>query len=108
MEIEEEETETEMTVAQNVGKHIMQSKISNPCIRCGKERIIVKTWNEKVDTYFGTSDIVHTETACPDPACQAIVAQRNADSQRNKEKMDKDRSDRMQRAQAARKKKVVD
>ena len=25
---------------------------SNPCIRCGKERIISKTWTEKVDTYF--------------------------------------------------------
>lgn len=46
---------------------------SNPCIRCGKERVVVKTWKEKMETYAGTSLLTHTETGCPDKACQKIV-----------------------------------
>lgn len=39
------------------------------CIRCGKTRIVSKTWNEKVND----SVITYTETVCPDPECQKIV-----------------------------------
>lgn len=46
---------------------------SNPCIRCGKERIVIKTWKEKMKTYSGTSLLIHTETGCPDKNCQKIV-----------------------------------
>lgn len=46
---------------------------SNPCTRCGKQRVDGKTWKEKVTNFFGTSVIIHTETVCPDKECQKIV-----------------------------------
>lgn len=36
-----------------------------PCIRCGKTRIIAKTWKENATTYV--------QTVCPDPECQKMV-----------------------------------
>lgn len=51
----------------------MKTTQHNPCIRCGKERKIVKTWKEKI----GTSVIVNTESVCPDPACQKLVESDN-------------------------------
>lgn len=44
-------------------------QIKNPCIRCGKERVAVKTWEERV----GNSISIHTTNVCPDEACQKIV-----------------------------------
>ncbi|OGH12863.1 MAG: hypothetical protein A2776_00090 [Candidatus Levybacteria bacterium RIFCSPHIGHO2_01_FULL_40_10] len=78
---------------------------SNPCTRCGKERIEVKTWVEKVQTYFGKSEITHTETACPDADCQKIVQEKNDESREKKELMEHNRSERMKNAQKARTKK---
>lgn len=51
------------------------------CTRCGKERIVHKTWNEK----FGDSIIVNTEMICPDSDCQKIV---NRDIKKQKDKAD--------------------
>lgn len=42
---------------------------SNPCIRCGKERIVAKTWTEQV----GQSLMTRTDTICPDKDCQREV-----------------------------------
>ena len=39
------------------------------CTRCGKQRVFVRTYKETV----GTSQVIHTETACPDKKCQQIV-----------------------------------
>ena len=39
------------------------------CIRCGKSRIVSKTWSEHV----GLSDITYTQSVCPDPECQKQV-----------------------------------
>ncbi|KKP26781.1 MAG: hypothetical protein UR13_C0002G0016 [Candidatus Woesebacteria bacterium GW2011_GWD1_31_12] len=39
------------------------------CTRCGKPRIIVKTYEEKVDT----STVTYTITECSDPECQKLV-----------------------------------
>lgn len=47
----------------------MNKTRSNPCVRCGKERVIVKTWKEK----FGDSVIINTESDCPDKECQKKV-----------------------------------
>lgn len=47
----------------------MQSQTENPCIRCGKLRIIDKVWKE----YLGNSLIINTRTICPDADCQRIV-----------------------------------
>lgn len=43
--------------------------MSNPCVRCGKERIDGKTWKGKT----GVSPITYTQTICPDSQCQKIV-----------------------------------
>ncbi len=52
----------------------MNKSFSNPCNRCGKERIVVKVWDEQI----GCSKVTTTETACPDPECQKIVNKANA------------------------------
>lgn len=54
--------------------------MSNPCVRCGKQRINGKTWKGKA----GMSVITYTQTVCPDRKCQKMVedatAQRKAKS----------------------------
>lgn len=45
--------------------------MNNPCIRCGKQRINGKTTKEKI----GVSEIIYTQTICPDRECQKIVDQ---------------------------------
>lgn len=52
---------------------------SNPCYRCGKERIFVRTWTEKI----GHSTVTTTEKACPDPECQKLL------DKENKKRMDR-------------------
>ena len=78
--------------------------LSNPCIRCGKQRITSKTWTEKVDTYFGKSVITHTETVCPDKDCQKIVAQGLAKEKERADSLKHDREERMKLAQKNRRK----
>jgi hypothetical protein len=51
----------------------MIQNISNPCIRCGTERIISKVWKEKI----GTSIVTTTEKVCPNPECQQLVTKEN-------------------------------
>jgi predicted nucleotide-binding protein (sugar kinase/HSP70/actin superfamily) len=46
---------------------------SNPCTRCGKDRIITKVWKEEIEITGGTTTVTHTEMSCPDDACQAKV-----------------------------------
>jgi len=49
--------------------------MSNPCVRCGKERVDGKTWKGKT----GISPITYTQTVCPDRECQKIVDKGIAD-----------------------------
>lgn len=51
----------------------MNKPIENPCVRCGQERRVVRTWKEKM----GNSVIINVETACPNKACQKIVETEN-------------------------------
>lgn len=51
----------------------MSTLYRNPCIRCGKERVFVRTWKEKIDF----SVITTRENTCPDIECQKIVDQGN-------------------------------
>lgn len=62
------------------------NKHSNPCIRCGKERIDLKSWQETVMNFMGTSVITYTETVCADPECQKIV-EKNFEIQRKKREL---------------------
>ncbi len=57
----------------------MNTIYKNPCVRCGKERIVLKTWEEKI----GESIIINTKTICPDPECQRLV---NKDNKKQKDK----------------------
>ncbi len=43
--------------------------MSNPCVKCGKERVDGKTWEGKV----GASVVTYTLTVCPDADCQKQV-----------------------------------
>lgn len=47
--------------------------VQNPCIRCGKPRIVKKTWKEKI----GNAVMTMEETSCPDPECQKEVDSEN-------------------------------
>lgn len=40
------------------------------CIRCGKKRIMSKTWVEKLEK---GGNITRSKEICPDKECQAIV-----------------------------------
>jgi|GEM_PF-601796 len=51
----------------------MEAQTFNLCTRCGKPRIISKTWKEKVQTYNGLTEITCTQSVCPDKNCQKIV-----------------------------------
>ena len=49
------------------------SNKGNVCIRCGKERILFKTWKEVSKTAQGNSELTYTLYVCPDPECQKQV-----------------------------------
>lgn len=42
------------------------NKITNPCILCGKQRVVVKEYKVVVEK----TTLTHIETVCPDPECQ--------------------------------------
>jgi len=52
---------------------ITYKKPSNPCVRCGSERIVARQWKEKQKTLAGTTEILFFQTICPNPTCQALV-----------------------------------
>lgn len=76
--------------------NVMKKQYTNPCTRCGKERILVKEWIDKIPTFSGGFvEVTRTENACPEPECQAIV-QKDLDGQKEKrDKMKQDREDRL-------------
>ena len=51
----------------------MNQAFKNVCIRCGKERVILREWTERV----GNSIVTNTTTTCPDPECKKIVDRDN-------------------------------
>lgn len=66
----------------------MTTQIDNPCIRCGKQRIVVKTWTE----YVGTSLVKYSETACPDAGCQKIVEKENNEREEKRKILESQRA----------------
>lgn len=78
---------------------------SNPCIRCGKERIISKTWKEELTNFFGTSTITHTETVCPDEECQKLVEAKFAQEREKKAALALEKQKRYEQSQKNAKKK---
>lgn len=63
---------------------------TSPCIRCGKPRIVAKTWKENI----GGSVITYTETVCPDPECQKLV---DAQLKSKKDRLEKIQSESLKR-----------
>ena len=82
----------------------MKTTQTNPCIRCGKERIEARTWVETIETYYGETQITHTETVCPDVECQKIVDEGFAKQKEKSDILKHDREVRMKKAQANRRK----
>lgn len=66
----------------------MTKEYHNVCIRCGKERIVLREWKEK----FGYSTVINTEMICPDPQCQKKVEKENR-KQVNRYRLMKKKSD---------------
>ncbi|MFC1625763.1 hypothetical protein ACFL1Q_01890 [Patescibacteria group bacterium] len=79
--------------------------MSNKCIRCGKDRFIVKTYKERV----GSSYVTYNDTSCPDPECQKKVEKgiQKEKIKRTKIKNDQDKreAERASRIKQARKRK---
>lgn len=46
----------------------------NLCVRCGKERKVVRTWTETTETKLTT----YSQSLCPDEECQSKVDELNA------------------------------
>ncbi len=70
--------------------------MSNVCMRCGKERIVIEEWIELVETERRTNQIRHMKTTCPDPECQKMVDESLAkekvkNEERKAEKIENDR-----------------
>lgn len=85
----------------------MQTKNSNPCTRCGKERIEGKKYKEEIATFFGTSTIVHVDTVCPDKECQEIVDAKLEALKQKAEEMKLEKLKKLEVAAAARKEKAM-
>lgn len=47
--------------------------IHSICTRCGKTRIVQKSWVETRDTMIGVASINYTKLVCPDVNCQKAV-----------------------------------
>ena len=67
---------------------------SNPCTRCGKQRIDAESWEEKVTNVSGTTIIVHTKTVCSDPECQKIVEKELEAQKKKREQFEIDKENR--------------
>jgi hypothetical protein len=63
------------------------------CTRCGKPRIIVDTYEEKVET----SVVTYTITECSDPECQKLV-NKALQSEKKKRKFIKDEQEKREEA----------
>lgn len=52
--------------------------MTNLCVRCGKQRIVSREWQEEIKNSAGVSVVTFTQTVCPDSACQKIVEEKQA------------------------------
>ena len=85
----------------------MKAQNSNPCTRCGKERIEGKKWKEEIATFFGTSTIVHQDTVCPDAECQKIVEEKLEIQKQKSDELKAEKQKKLDIATAARKLKAL-
>lgn len=69
-----------------------------PCVRCGKPRIVARTWEERIKTLTGFTVVIRTETVCPDVECQRALEVTLADQQRKREAHQRGHKQRMSAA----------
>ncbi|MBI3619670.1 hypothetical protein HY214_00795 [Candidatus Roizmanbacteria bacterium] len=72
----------------------------NPCMRCGTNRIVIRTSFEKI----GNSTVTNIETSCPNPECQRKV---DIDNKRQTDKRLAMKSRSEERARARKNKKTT-
>jgi hypothetical protein len=65
----------------------MTNPALNICSRCGKQRIVVKTWKESIKGVI----TIFTSTACPDAACQEKVDRKLTLQKEKKEALENER-----------------
>ena len=85
----------------------MPAKTTNPCTRCGKERVEGKRYKEEVTTFFGTSTIFHVDTVCPDADCQKIVEEKLEAIKQKSDELKLEKQKKLDIATAARKAKAL-
>jgi hypothetical protein len=68
----------------------MTNPAGNVCIRCGKVRVIAKTWQEQA----GNSTLTCSSFVCPDADCQKIVEKQLAKRKEDKENNERERAER--------------
>lgn len=68
----------------------MQSQTGNVCVRCGKQRVEVRTWKEHIKGAV----LTHTSTACPDAECQKIVDRQFAAQKEKRAVVEREREQR--------------
>jgi hypothetical protein len=80
-----------------------QKLTGGACIRCGKTRVVIDTYEEKVET----SVVTYTVTACTDSDCQKIVDKLLKDEEKKREMIKKEQEKReLLRRQAIAEKKL--
>lgn len=60
---------------------------TNPCTRCGKERIVARVWQEKIKTFSGFIVETRSDNVCPDKECQKLVEKELKAQWEKREKM---------------------
>jgi len=74
----------------------MIKALTNPCTRCGQERILLKQWVEETTTF--NNKIVKVTRAlnvCPDPECQKLIDKDNAVLKQKRDKIKFDREEKL-------------
>jgi hypothetical protein len=77
---------------------------NNLCPLCGKQRIVVKTYKEKI----GNSVITYTEKTCPDPLCQKKLDGQLAQETKKRKLITKEQEKREEERKSRLKKKKTD
>lgn len=73
--------------------------ITNPCTRCGKQRVLLREWVEEIPTFGGKMmKITRALNVCPDPECQKFVDAELAGAKAKRDKIKADREEKLQQA----------
>lgn len=78
---------------------MMNKQLTNPCTRCGKERILLKQWVEEIPTFANkTQKVTRALNICPDAECQKVVDVELEVQRKKREKVRTDREAKLKEA----------